>query len=175
MNRLGFLLSSTVVFGCFLPFVVTINNPALTRLFFLVLSKCWAFSISVFLRHHGEKPNLLGKTPHIFVSNHTSFIDFILLSSHKIPHATVAQTHGGLFGIVQQYILSVIGSLSFQRNEKKDRTWLTKKLQDHVKDVTNAAPILMFPEGTCVNNDYTVLFHKGAFELGVDVCPVAIK
>jgi hypothetical protein len=26
-----------------------------------------------------------------------------------------------------------------------------------------------------VNNEYTVLFHKGAFELGCDVCPVAIK
>lgn len=26
-----------------------------------------------------------------------------------------------------------------------------------------------------MNNEYTVLFHKGAFELGCEVCPVAIK
>jgi 1-acyl-sn-glycerol-3-phosphate acyltransferase len=37
------------------------------------------------------------------------------------------------------------------------------------------SPILIFPEGTCVNNEYTVLFHKGAFELDAVVCPVAIK
>ena len=37
------------------------------------------------------------------------------------------------------------------------------------------SPILIFPEGTCVNNEYTVLFHKGAFELDAMVCPVAIK
>jgi hypothetical protein len=44
----------------------------------------------------------------------------------------------------------------------------------HVQDPSRA-PLLIFPEGTCVNNEYTVLFHKGAFDLGVMVAPVAIK
>jgi hypothetical protein len=30
-------------------------------------------------------------------------------------------------------------------------------------------------QGTCVNNEYTVQFHKGAFDLDAIVCPVAIK
>ena len=68
-----------------------------------------------------------------------------------------------------------MGSLTFERNEKKDREKLTLKLKNHVRAHYTMAPILIFPEGTCVNNDYTVLFHKGAFELGVPVCPVAIK
>lgn len=47
-------------------------------------------------------------------------------------------------------------------------------MKAHVYTPTKS-PILIFPEGTCVNNEYTVLFHKGAFELGAVICPVAIK
>lgn len=36
-------------------------------------------------------------------------------------------------------------------------------------------PQLVFPEGTCVNNEYTVMFKRGAFDLGATVCPIAIK
>ena len=36
-------------------------------------------------------------------------------------------------------------------------------------------PLLIFPEGTCVNNEYCVMFKRGAFDLGATVCPVAIK
>lgn len=35
--------------------------------------------------------------------------------------------------------------------------------------------MLIFPEGTCVNNKYCVMFKKGAFELGAEVFPIAIK
>jgi glycerol-3-phosphate O-acyltransferase 3/4 len=35
--------------------------------------------------------------------------------------------------------------------------------------------MIIFPEGTCVNNKYIIRFQKGAFELGVKVCPVGIK
>ena len=39
----------------------------------------------------------------------------------------------------------------------------------------NNTPLLIFPEGTCVNNEYTVMFKRGAFSIGATVCPVAIK
>lgn len=39
----------------------------------------------------------------------------------------------------------------------------------------DSVPLLIFPEGTCVNNEYSVLFKRGAFELGAAVCPVAIR
>ena len=31
------------------------------------------------------------------------------------------------------------------------------------------------PQGTCVNNEYCVMFKRGAFDIGATVCPVAIK
>lgn len=39
----------------------------------------------------------------------------------------------------------------------------------------NSTPLLIFPEGTCVNNEYTVMFKRGAFDMDAHVCPIAIK
>ncbi|KAL3539138.1 hypothetical protein ACH5RR_002504 [Cinchona calisaya] len=47
-------------------------------------------------------------------------------------------------------------------------------LREHVEGADNNR-LLIFPEGTCVNNHYTVMFKKGAFELGSTVCPIAKK
>ena len=134
--------------------------------------KMWLLTFGAIVRHHGIKKR--EREPHIYVANHTSFTDFILLSSFKFPHATVAQVHGGLFGIFQHYLLSIMGSLAFNRDEQRDRILISERMKRHASSQTNA-PLLVFPEGTCVNNEATVLFHKGAFELGAAVVPVAIK
>ena len=36
-------------------------------------------------------------------------------------------------------------------------------------------PILIFPEGTCINNTSVMQFKKGSFEVGGVIYPVAIK
>lgn len=33
------------------------------------------------------------------------------------------------------------------------------RLREHIQEPDNN-PLLIFPEGTCVNNDYTVMFKK---------------
>lgn len=58
--------------------------------------------------------------------------------------------------------------------QAKDRTVVAKRMKEHVSD-PNSVPLLIFPEGTCVNNQYCVMFRKGAFDLGATVCPIAIK
>ncbi|KAJ3298996.1 hypothetical protein HDU79_003322 [Rhizoclosmatium sp. JEL0117] len=47
-------------------------------------------------------------------------------------------------------------------------------MRKHIHNTANV-PLLIFPEGTCVNNEYTVLFQKGAFELDATVVPCAVK
>jgi glycerol-3-phosphate O-acyltransferase 3/4 len=56
----------------------------------------------------------------------------------------------------------------------KDRKIVAQRMKEHIMQ-EDATPLLVFPEGTCVNNEYTVMFKKGAFELDATVCPVAIK
>ncbi|KAF4366924.1 hypothetical protein G4B88_029248 [Cannabis sativa] len=103
------------------------------------------------VKYHGPRPSM--RPNQVFVANHTSMIDFIILEQ-MTAFAVIMQKHAGWV-------------------ESKDREIVAKKLRDHVQAADN--PLLIFPEGTCVNNHYTVMFKKGAFELGCSVCPVAIK
>ncbi|XP_030942436.1 glycerol-3-phosphate acyltransferase 9 [Quercus lobata] len=123
------------------------------------------------VKYHGPQPSMRPKQ--VFVANHTSMIDFIILEQ-MTAFAVIMQKHPGWVGLLQSTILESVGCIEFNRSEAKDREIVAKKLRDHVQGAENN-PLLIFPEGTCVNNHYTVMFKKGAFELGCTVCPVAIK
>lgn len=171
--RLGVLLTASIVFIVLFPVCLLARRPHLMQTLFRTYCKAWLFSFSAIIRHHGRKPS--PNAPHLFVANHTSFIDYFLMSSVGMPHATVAQVHYGLFGLFQRYILSANGSLFFNRNENRDRSTVARRMQEHANRGQKVSPLIIFPEGTCVNNESTVLFHKGAFELDALICPVAIK
>ena len=130
-------------------------------------------SLGTKVTYHGTKP--CPYEPHIFVSNHTSVTDLVVACGKGKVHAVVAQAHGGMFGWVCRAVLKPLtDSLLFDRNEARDRAIVSKRMRQHVHD-PKSNPLLIFPEGTCVNNEYTVLFHKGAFEMDCLVCPIAIK
>lgn len=123
------------------------------------------------VKYHGPRPSMRPKQ--VFVANHTSMIDFVILEQ-MTAFAVIMQKHPGWVGLLQSTILESVGCIWFNRTEEKDREIVARKLRAHVQDVDNN-PLLIFPEGTCVNNQYTVMFKKGAFELDAVVCPVAIK
>lgn len=52
--------------------------------------------------------------------------------------------------------------------------YVLQRLKKHVSDPTNP-PILIFPEGTCINNTSVMQFKKGSFEVDSVIYPVAIK
>ncbi|KAF9761371.1 Glycerol-3-phosphate acyltransferase 9 [Nosema granulosis] len=169
--RLFLLLLVLLVYAILISRALLYNSENKMHFAYVFVIKALTFILGARLTHHGSKKKL--ETPHIFVSNHTSFVDFILLSSYQFPHACVSENHGGLFSILFQLILARNGSVAFKRCEKMDRALVKKKMYEHVSK--NQLPMLVFPEGTCVNNKYSVMFQKGVFELDVDVCPVAIR
>uniref|UniRef100_A0A8C4F596 Phospholipid/glycerol acyltransferase domain-containing protein n=1 Tax=Dicentrarchus labrax TaxID=13489 RepID=A0A8C4F596_DICLA len=109
----------------------------------------------------------------ICVANHTSPIDVIILASDGC-YAMVGQIHGGLIGVIQRSMVKACPHVWFERSEVKDRHLVAKRLSDHIEDKTKL-PILIFPEGTCINNTSVMMFKKGSFEIGATVYPVAIK
>ncbi|CAG08584.1 unnamed protein product, partial [Tetraodon nigroviridis] len=130
-----------------------------------------ARGLSAAIRYHNpeNKPRRGG----ICVANHTSPIDILILCNDG-GYAMVGQVHGGLMGVVQRAMVRSCPHVWFERAEMKDRHLVTKRLKDHVNDKTKL-PILIFPEGTCINNTSVMMFKKGSFEIGGTIYPVAMK
>lgn len=109
----------------------------------------------------------------VCVANHTSPLDALLLACDNC-YAIVGQQHDGLLGILQRALSRAATQVWFDRTEMRDRLLVSRRLKMHVNNKANL-PVLIFPEGTCINNSAVMLFRKGAFEISDRVCPVAIK
>jgi len=119
--------------------------------------------------HHTENRPKGG----ICVANHTSPIDVLILACDN-AYALIGQSHTGFLGHLQRQLSKASPQIWFERGESKDREVVFRRLKEHVED-PNKLPILIFPEGTCINNTSVMQFKKGSFEVGGTIYPVAIK
>ncbi|XP_063981303.1 glycerol-3-phosphate acyltransferase 3 isoform X2 [Diachasmimorpha longicaudata] len=141
-------------------------NYNVSLMCFAVLSSALS---SVITYHNPENRPVRG----ICVANHTSPIDVLVLMRDNC-YSLIGQRHGGFLGILQRALARASPHIWFERSEVKDREAVTKRLKQHISDPTNP-PILIFPEGTCINNTSVMQFKKGSFEVGGVIYPVAIK
>uniref|UniRef100_A0A914DT83 Phospholipid/glycerol acyltransferase domain-containing protein n=1 Tax=Acrobeloides nanus TaxID=290746 RepID=A0A914DT83_9BILA len=109
----------------------------------------------------------------ICVANHTSPLDVMILSMDNV-YAMVGQRQGGVLGFVQRTLSQAADHIWFERSVANDRSLVLKALKEHVDD-PNKLPIIIFPEGTCINNTSVMQFKKGSFEVGAKVYPIAMK
>lgn len=109
----------------------------------------------------------------ICVANHTTPIDVLVLACDN-TYDMVGQRHGGFLSIFQRALSRASAHIWFERSEAKDRFAVARRLREHVED-PDKLPILIFPEGTCINNTSVMQFKKGTFEVGGIIYPVAIK
>ncbi|CAH1978476.1 unnamed protein product [Acanthoscelides obtectus] len=127
-------------------------------------------AISSVVTYHNEENR--PKTG-ICVANHTSPIDVLILMCDNC-YSLIGQRHGGFLGIFQRALARASPHIWFERSEARDRHAVAKRLKEHVSNPENP-PILIFPEGTCINNTSVMQFKKGSFEVGSVIYPVAIK
>ncbi|GMT35491.1 hypothetical protein PFISCL1PPCAC_26788, partial [Pristionchus fissidentatus] len=165
---LVFMLVSTAVVGIFPDGALkkTLNHKAM-----LTCHRILSRSISAVVYFHDEqyKASNCG----IAVANHTSPMDVMVLSTDNV-YALIGQSHGGLLGLMQRALSRASSHIWFERSEAKDRLAVSNKLKDHVSD-PEKLPILIFPEGTCINNTSVMMFKKGSFEIGSTIYPIAMK
>ena len=139
------------------------------------LAYVYVSSWSGVVRFHGEKPRLQKQ---VFVANHSTMIDVAILLQNNI-YSLVGQAHKSYYvNLVQNVAMRSMDCIWFNRDETRDRTKVSKRLREHARNVNgDLQPLLIFPEGTCVNNEYVVLFKKTVFDLDDDIaiCPIAIK
>jgi len=132
-----------------------------------ILSRVFSAIITFHNREYRAKPGS------ICVANHTSPIDVIILSTDNV-YSMIGQTHGGFTGMMQRAFSRASRHIWFDRSESKDRGLVAKRMREHLQDKKNH-PILIFPEGTCINNTSVMMFKKGCFEIDAVIYPVAIK
>jgi glycerol-3-phosphate O-acyltransferase 3/4 len=182
--RVILLFLGWVLFALGMLIAHTLVPPGDSRRAFehkLISFQCGVFTLTwgAVIRFHGTQVVHTGgtggkpKTNCVFVANHTSMIDVIILQQNRC-FSLVGQKHKGVVKFLQEVVLGCLQCVWFDRGEIKDRAVVAQTLTDHAKDVTRN-PLLVFPEGTCVNNEYCIQFKKGVFELGVPIVPVAIR
>nr|XP_016930438.1 glycerol-3-phosphate acyltransferase 3 isoform X1 [Drosophila suzukii] len=143
----------------------------LASLAFKITFRLISSSMSSFIKFHNKqyKPTVSG----FCVANHTSPLDVAILST-DCTYSLIGQRHGGFLGVLQRALARASPHIWFERGEAKDRHLVAERLKQHVSDPNNP-PILIFPEGTCINNTSVMQFKKGSFEVGGVIYPVAIK
>ncbi|KAI8064728.1 hypothetical protein BC940DRAFT_241903 [Gongronella butleri] len=172
--RVTALTASTVAFFSSLPVALALESKSMVSTLVKLYCKGILMSLGVHASYHGMKPQL--REPFVFVANHTSYLDYIVVSAHQYPGAVVMARHTGALGFLQNNGLNYLNSMTFDRSNLLERKQLSDRLREHVMNPTTwPNPMIIFPEGTCVNNKYTIRFQKGAFELGVKVCPVGLR
>jgi glycerol-3-phosphate O-acyltransferase 3/4 len=87
----------------------------------------------------------------------------MILSCDNV-YAMIGQRQGGVLGFIQKTVSRCAHHIWFERSQAKDRNLVRQALKDHVEDPSKS-PILIFPEGTCINNTSVMLFKKGSFEV----------
>ncbi|XP_015273401.1 PREDICTED: glycerol-3-phosphate acyltransferase 4-like [Gekko japonicus] len=126
---------------------------------------------SAIVRYHNKENRPLNGS--ICVANHTTPMDIVPLMCNE-HYSMVGQAHGGMIGFFLSMCIKTTRHILFDRSEMKHRSAVRKRLTEHTADKTNA-PILIFPEGTCINNTSVMMFKKGTFEIETTIYPVAIK
>lgn len=164
----GCLVTCTAVIGC-IP-----EGRVKKFLYWNISLMCFRVlgrAFSAIVTYHNRENRAKGGG--ICVANHTSPIDVVILASDNC-YALVGQRQGGFLGVLQRALARATSHIWFERFEMKDRAIVTQRLKEHVED-PEKLPILIFPEGTCINNTSVMMFKKGSFEVGGTIYPVAIK
>jgi len=145
-------------------------------------SKTAHFLTKVFLKlslcpiHIEGQENLTQRSPMIYISNHSSYIDSLLLFA-ILPENVAFVTKKELKA--WPIIKTAIQKLKFLTVDRMD---FSKSLEDSnqiAETLKNKRSILIFPEGTFTYASGLRPFKLGGFKIGVDtvtpICPIAIK
>lgn len=174
--RLVVLFVGSVAFisGFSVTFVIPDGSPLQVRVrkwMLRFLASAVVASWSGYVRFHGKRPER--RADQIYVANHTSLIDvFVLVKDYNFSF--IGQRHGGLAGWLEDLLHTAQDHVWFDREEGRDRRSVQRLLKQHVVD-GDKEPMLVFPEGTCTNSGYCIMFKKGCFELDATVYPIAMK
>jgi 1-acyl-sn-glycerol-3-phosphate acyltransferase len=149
------------------------NRTAAGRL----LRLCGAFVSRSFpfwrIRIEGQWP--AGRTAHVVVANHQSFLDIFLLSNLPREMKWVAKRE--LFKIPWVgWAFFLVGDIAIDRGEAASAVKVMGKARRYLENGMN---VMIFPEGTRSKDGKLLPFKAGAFKLAIDagvpVLPIVVS
>jgi fatty-acyl-CoA synthase len=114
--------------------------------------------------------------PCVYVANHTSYMDIIvLLATMPYPYRFVAKIEVTSMPFIRSFMRR-LGHLAFDR---ADRSARLRQVEEMEESLRNGVPVLVFPEGTFTPLPGVRAFQLGAFKVaatvGCPVVPVALR
>ncbi|KAG0480857.1 hypothetical protein HPP92_011715 [Vanilla planifolia] len=128
--RVAILAAGWILFfAAFLPVHFLWKGPknwkrAIERKLVEMMCGVFVASWTGVVKYHGPRPSM--RPQQVFVANHTSMIDFIILEQ-MTAFAVIMQKHPGWVGFIQKTILESVGCIWFNRTEAKDREVVARK------------------------------------------------
>ena len=142
------------------------------------LTGCWAYSyIGINPWWHvsiSGKERIDRKRTYIFICNHQSLLDILLLFKLRRHFRWVAKTE--IFRIpVAGWVMLMNNYLWVKRGDKQSAA---KMMQRAKKAILNGNSIMIFPEGTRTRDGNINLFKEGAFNIAIEnkvnIIPIVI-
>ncbi len=120
--------------------------------------------------------NLDGKTPSIYVANHSSLYDIVAICrASPVPLFYIAKKELAKVPIVGQFMW-VIGMIFIDRKNKEKAMRSMEKAGQRIREGKN---VISFPEGTRSKDGKVGVFKRGSFIIAksqsIPVVPIAVK
>ena len=133
--------------------------------------KFWAIPVLNIRVHVKSKPKT---QPAVFVSNHRSFVDPIVICRY-LNAFVIAKAEVASYPVINKGA-ELTGIIWVDRDSKDSRVATREKMIETIQQGYN---ILVFPEGTVGKERHTLPFRKGTFwesaEHDIPVSPIAIE
>lgn len=111
--------------------------------------------------------NINNNEPHIFIANHTSYLDFVvifyLFKCGFLSSAIIRDMWVG------KQVMNIVPLLIIERGKDNNTV---EKMKQYVKE---NGSICLFPEGMITHPDTLIRFRTGAFHVGYPIYPVVIN
>lgn len=182
MKFFWYIIAALRGLGMVITMIVFLILYAITRIVLkhtkesgLNLRKFWISNVAYPLLN--LKVEVKGKVhdqPALYVSNHRSFTDPIVISKY-LNAFVIAKAEVASYPVINKGA-EVTGILYVKRDNKDSREQARKAFVDVIKSGHN---ILVYPEGTISTNKSPIPFKKGTFfeavKEGITIIPVAIE
>lgn len=166
------LLFSMVIIPLWLLIIVLPKDIAAITIHYVFRVLLVLAGMPVTRQHADRQPNT---TPIVFVANHASYLDSIILMAYLPTNAAFIAKREVLRVPILATFIKKMDHITVQRENKKDRLSVLK--QAHALLKTDKS-IIVFPEGGILSPDGIHPFKSGAFAMAAErqcpLCPISI-